>query len=72
MNIQRNDGMTALQVAAYYGHYEILNIMIMYAEKRGEKEKKRLMNKLNEKSEMSALSYAILNNRSECASLLVV
>ena len=40
--------MTALQIAAYYGHRNILNILIQYATLQGPKAKKRLINKLNE------------------------
>ena len=54
--------MTAFQMAAFYGHNQILEMMIDFAEKQGQKQKKHLINFLNRRYGISALTYSLINN----------
>jgi ankyrin repeat protein len=63
--------MTALQIAAYYGHTNILRIIIKHSKTKGEKHLKQVLNFLNRKSCMSALSYAIINEQKQNCLILI-
>ena len=55
------DGMNVLMLAAYYGHYKILeNIIEHIDDYMSQDEKLEYVNKLNKRHGLSALSYAIL------------
>ena len=63
--------MTAFHIAAFNGFTDIMEVMIEYAESQGEKESKRLINFINRKCSLSAMSYAIINDQFLAAYLLV-
>ena len=58
-------------LAAYYGNYEILSIILRHAEKMSERKYKKILNELNPQTSMSALAYALMNNKNECSNFLV-
>lgn len=63
--------MTAFQMAAFYGHNQIVEIMIEWTEQQGPKKKKHLINFLNRRYGISALTYSLINNQPLTAELLV-
>ena len=58
-------------MAAFYGHNEIVQIMIDFAEKQGLRQKKHLINFLNRRFGISALTYSLINDQPSTAELLV-
>lgn len=65
------DGMTAFQIAAFYGHKDIITLMIEHEEAKGPRQKKKLINLLNHSTQIGALSYAIIADQFEVASCLI-
>ena len=62
MDLETVDGMTAFQLAAYHGHKKIIKMMINYMKKVDNPDFIDLiLNKVNPKSNLSTLAYAILN-----------
>jgi len=47
MGIECKNGMTAIQIAAFKGHSEILEIIVYYAYHSGKKYLKKIINKVN-------------------------
>ena len=65
------NGMTAFQLAVYYGHTLIVELLIDFAASQGPRQKKKLVNQLNRQSSLSALSYAIINKKTNIAAILI-
>lgn len=66
-----DNGMNAFHIAAYYGNIEALQCFIKFAASKGLRQKKRMINTLNQKSQISALTYAIINKQDKAATILI-
>jgi len=64
--------MNGFQIAVFYGHIEIVRIMLDFIKTKKPRLKKKMINTLNRKSSMSALSYALVNDQLLVAQELIV
>ena len=61
LEVETNEGMTALQLAAYHGREEIIDLFIEHLKEKDNQDLKNLvLNKVNPKKNYSTLAYAIL------------
>ena len=60
LDFETEDGNTAFQLAAYHGHKEILELMLVYIIQNERERLNSIINKVNPKNHLSSLAYSIL------------
>jgi ankyrin repeat protein len=72
LGVETNEGMTALQLAAYHGREDIIDLFIEHLREKEDQDLKNVvLNKVNPKKNYSTLAYAILQKEWTIAQKLI-